>query len=63
MTVITKVKNAFLDSLYFLLDGLVHLAFSDPLLPDGRGSTSREGDTVNANDAVRISISPILTGS
>ncbi len=51
MTFISKVKNAFLDSLYFLLDGLVHLAFSDyePLPTIDR---NRESSRVDPKDAV-----------
>lgn len=50
MTFISKVKNAFLDSLYFLLDGLVHLAFSDydPLVPHDRDVESARPDPTNA---------------
>lgn len=48
---ITKIKNSFFDSLYYLLDGLVHLAFSDeePLLVsefDSEGGAARHNDKV-----------------
>lgn len=35
----TKIKNSFFDALYFLLDGLVHLAFNEyePLRPTVKG--------------------------
>ena len=48
---ITKIKSSFFDSLYYLLDGLVHLAFSDdePLLIsefDAEGGAARHSDKV-----------------
>jgi hypothetical protein len=49
---ITKIKNSFFDSLYYLLDGLVHLAFSDdePLLMsefDPESGAARHNDKVS----------------
>lgn len=59
MTFISKVKNAFLDSLYFLLDGLVHLAFSDyePLPTIDRNRESSRVDPKDAETRILLTLS------
>lgn len=47
-----KIKAAFLDGLYAFLDGLVHVAFSDPetIFSTGKSAPRRVADRVARGD-------------